>query len=400
MRTAEEQEIYELTRDARTVFVSQLVVRAGERDVRAFFNQIGPVADVRLIKDKQSNRSKGLGYVEFEDLDSVPKALLLNGQAFCMKHAACSCSGFPIAIKASECEKNYAALAEAAGGSSNPQTLEKRCYIGDLPSAVTEGDLKTLAGMVGTVDKVAIIRDDRGHSRGVAYVQFVDSGSAGRAASSLHGLELGGARIRVGRLTAMGDVVCADGTTFSFDKSSGAGLTAHARAALMTQLSSATNQAAQQLGSTLMAVAAAAGTHQQMQQLQQQQMLEAGQQAAAAAPLLQEQLVTGLPSPCLTLRNMFDPATETEPGWDKDIAEEVREEAVKYGQVAHVYADPSSAGCVHVAFGGAATGAALPSAISFAAAQAGRKFNGLAIKAEFVPVADYIARFPDAAAAL
>ena len=98
----EEEELLQLTRDARTIFVSQLVVRASDRDVREFMEQIGPVVDVQLIRDRSTLRSKGFGYVEFEDLDSVPKALLLNGQNMCMKHAACSCSGFPIAVKPSE----------------------------------------------------------------------------------------------------------------------------------------------------------------------------------------------------------------------------------------------------------------------------------------------------------
>lgn len=280
------------------------------------------MADVQLIKDKLSGRSKGLGYVEFADLDSVPKALLLNGQAFCMKHAACSCSGFPVAVKPSEVEKNYAALAEAAGGSTSAQTLERRVYIGDLAASVSEGDLKALGGVVGSVDKVAIIRDARGRPRGSAYIQFVDAQTATRALLSLHGLDVVGARIRVGKLNALGDVVCADGSTFPLDDGRGSALTAHARATLMSQLSSATNQAVQQLGSTLMAVAAAT---QQQAQAQAAQYLAAGAAAvdpsvaAAAAAAVGGAAAAvpragpiGVPSPCLVMINLFDPATETE----------------------------------------------------------------------------------------
>ena len=86
-RSKEEEELLELTRDARTVFVQQLVVRAEERDVREYFEQVGTVSDVRLIRDRSTGRSKGFAYVEFEDLEVVPKALLLNGQKFCTKHA-------------------------------------------------------------------------------------------------------------------------------------------------------------------------------------------------------------------------------------------------------------------------------------------------------------------------
>lgn len=36
-------ELLELTRDARTVFVGQLVVRASEDNIRDYFEQVGPL---------------------------------------------------------------------------------------------------------------------------------------------------------------------------------------------------------------------------------------------------------------------------------------------------------------------------------------------------------------------
>lgn len=55
--------------------------------------QVGPVAEVALIRDK-SGRSKGLAYVEFKELQGVSMSLLLNGQKFCMQHPVrcCRCS--------------------------------------------------------------------------------------------------------------------------------------------------------------------------------------------------------------------------------------------------------------------------------------------------------------------
>lgn len=108
----------------------------------------------------------------------MPRALLLNGQPMCMKHGGCACSGFPIAVKPAEvrarrcgwravagccacfalasthpslarlpppcftapqAEKNYAAMAEAVGGSVSSTLLERRVYVGNLAAAVTEG---------------------------------------------------------------------------------------------------------------------------------------------------------------------------------------------------------------------------------------------------------------------
>jgi len=58
----------------------------------------------------------------------------------------------------------------------------------------------------------------------------------------------------------------------------------------------------------------------------------------------------GNPTECLLLKNMFDPATETDPEFDMDIKEDVEEECSKYGRVKHIYVDRNSAGCVYLRF--------------------------------------------------
>ena len=45
---------------------------------------------------------------------------------------------------------------------------------------------------------------------------------------------------------------------------------------------------------------------------------------------------------------MFDPAEETEPGWDLEIAEDTKAECSKYGPVLHAYVDSSSKGFVYL----------------------------------------------------
>lgn len=327
----EEEELLQLTRDARTVFVGQLVVRAGERDIRKYFEQVGPVSEVQLIKDKSSGRSKGIGYVEFEDLEAVPRALLLNGQKLCMKHPACGCSGFPLLVKPSEAEKNYAAMAEAAGGTTSAQMLERRAYAGNLGPQVTEGDLKALASLIAAPDKVMIVRDHRGASRGYAYMQFPDAGSAQRAAASLHGTELGGKAIKVGRLNNLGEVKCPDGTQFLLELGhtrgghggGGAAINAQARAALMQQLSSATTAAVHSLGSSLLAqqavaaaTASAAGDAALLPPAPPAGGLDIAAAAAVAlglapplppAPLPRVVAPVGAPSPFFAITNAYSP---------------------------------------------------------------------------------------------
>merc|ERR1719204_2525177 len=48
------------------------------------------------------------------------------------------------------------------------------------------------------------------------------------------------------------------------------------------------------------------------------------------------------PTRCVLLENMFDPNTETDPDFDLDIREDVREEVSTHGRLLHIYVDKSS----------------------------------------------------------
>ena len=45
---------------------------------------------------------------------------------------------------------------------------------------------------------------------------------------------------------------------------------------------------------------------------------------------------------------MFDPAEETEPGWDQEIADDTKAECSKYGPVLHAHVDSASKGFVYL----------------------------------------------------
>ncbi|CAH1433696.1 unnamed protein product [Lactuca virosa] len=64
--------------------------------------------------------------------------------------------------------------------------------------------------------------------------------------------------------------------------------------------------------------------------------------AAATIPVLPPQFVSepiGNPNECLLLKNMFDPAAESDPEFDLDIKEDVGEECSDYARVKHIYVD-------------------------------------------------------------
>ena len=71
--------------------------------------------------------------------------------------------------------------------------------------------------------------------------------------------------------------------------------------------------------------------------------------------------LTSAPAPsrrCLLLKNMFDPSQETEPDWQIEIGEDVKEECNKFGRVRFIFVDKDSQGFVYVKFADAAGAAA------------------------------------------
>jgi RNA recognition motif-containing protein len=66
---------------SQNLFVGSLAYATTDDTLKAHFEQIGPVASARVITDRDSGRSKGFGFVEFENEDDNQKAVdQLNGK--------------------------------------------------------------------------------------------------------------------------------------------------------------------------------------------------------------------------------------------------------------------------------------------------------------------------------
>ena len=65
-----------MTKDQRTVFISQLTMKVDEKMVRDYFLQLGGVNNVIMIRDKFTGRHKGFAYVEMKDLESIGTCLM------------------------------------------------------------------------------------------------------------------------------------------------------------------------------------------------------------------------------------------------------------------------------------------------------------------------------------
>ncbi|EGO57061.1 hypothetical protein NEUTE1DRAFT_66048 [Neurospora tetrasperma FGSC 2508] len=356
------QPLTEDERDRRTVFVQQLAARLRTRELKEFFEKVGPVAEAQIVKDRVSNRSKGVGYVEFKNEDSVQAALQLTGQKLL---------GIPVIVQLTEAEKNRQVRTTETSGHHPNSIPFHRLYVGNIHFSITEQDLQNVFEPFGELEFVQLQKDDNGRSRGYGFVQFRDAGQAREALEKMNGFDLAGRPIRVGlgndkftpESTAnllqrfqgqnhhqqfQGSAFSGAGgrgpTTSNFDRAGardnekGTGASAlddtdvagvnfnnYSRDALMRKLARTDEPPASVIP--------------------ERQILKP---KTETKPL---PVNVNMASRCVVLHNMFDPAEEEGENWIKELEDDVREEAeAKYGHVVHISLDPNSAGDIYLKF--------------------------------------------------
>ncbi|KAI0094851.1 hypothetical protein BDY19DRAFT_46907 [Irpex rosettiformis] len=323
--------------EARSVFVSQLAARLTARDLGYFFEDKlgeGAVMDSRIVTDRISRRSKGIGYVEFRTIELVDKAISLSGTLV---------MGLPIQIQHTEAERNKT----HAGDSLNlPPGVRAphggmQLYVGSLHFNLTESDIKQVFEPFGELEFVDLHRDPMtGRSKGYAFVQYKRAEDAKMALEQMEGFELAGRTLRVNTVHEKGTIKYTQQD--SLDEAGGGNLNAASRQALMQKLARIDQPAARQ--------------------------------EAVARP----NIPVAMQSKSVVLKNMFDPEQETDPDWDKELAEDCKAELDKYGNVQFLKVEKESQGEIYVKYD------AVEPAKKAIDALNGRWFGGRQISAAFI----------------
>lgn len=66
--------------DQCTVFISNIHFKANSEDIRKFFSDVGGVASIRILHDRNTGKSRGLAYVDFVDDEHLAAAITKNKQ--------------------------------------------------------------------------------------------------------------------------------------------------------------------------------------------------------------------------------------------------------------------------------------------------------------------------------
>jgi RNA-binding protein 39 len=300
--------------------------------------------DIRLIRDQRTLKSKGLAYVEFWETSSVQKAISLNGYEL---------GGYPISIQITQSEQET---------STELPDIPMRLYVGNLHPKVGEEDLRPLFEPFGDLASITLAREPSGESKGFAHITFKKETEAKTAVETLNDLDLAGQPMKVG-VVDMAQTSFVDpnagGGGAELDDSGGLNMTAQGRQALMAKLARDANMPSLPT------------------------MPQAPQQSQLNVPLIQ-------PTTCLVVKNMFNPAEETDAEFHLDIAEDIRDECMKSNiKPTHLFVDREHPqGHVFMRFSD------IPSCQKIASTFHGRWFAQRQIIAAFVPEATYNSRFP------
>ncbi|KAI4818565.1 splicing factor, CC1-like protein, partial [Aureobasidium sp. EXF-8846] len=392
-------------RDRRTVFVQQLAARLRTKELEAFFTQIGPVKEAQIVKDRVSGRSKGVGYVEFKEEESVQKALGLTGQKLL---------GIPVIVQLTEAEKNRQARVATGQPTQSNGIPFHRLYVGNIHFSVTEEDLRDVFSPFGELEFVQLQKEENGRSKGYGFVQYVDPAHAKAALADMNGFEIAGRPIRVGlgsdkftpestasllqRFGSQNQAAQFQGSSFS----GAGGRGAHAGGNNNFDRAGAREEKGTG-GASALDDADVGGVNfnnfsrdSLMRKLARTEDPAPQTQATSARPRADTKktaMHTPAPSRCIVVKNAYDEATQTDPHWAKDLEEDFKEEcSSKYGKVVHigVFRD-SSDGEIYVKFADLAGGDSALKGLN------GRYFDGRTLTATPVVDAVYNMNFPKAA---
>jgi nucleolin len=181
-----------------TIFVGNLAWDATEQDVTDFFQGCGPIRQVRLLRDRNNGRSRGIAYVDFESASGVSAAFEKKGKDLL---------GRPVNIdRANSAAPHQSGKFNSSGDNSGASSRSSSpshksnptptLFVGNLSYNTTETTLSEVFSSFGPVLLTRIPTDQNRKSRGFGYVQFKSTEHA-QAAMDAPRLEVDGRFVRL-----------------------------------------------------------------------------------------------------------------------------------------------------------------------------------------------------------
>lgn len=142
----------------RKLFIGGLSYDTTEDSLRSYFEKWGNIVDCVVMRDGSTKRSRGFGFVTYDNVDSLNEAQ----------------ANRPHVIDNKEVESKRATPREDANRPEARMSI-KKVFVGGLKEEVTEDQLRDYFSGYGNVTTVdCIVNKETGRKRGFAFVTFDD----------------------------------------------------------------------------------------------------------------------------------------------------------------------------------------------------------------------------------
>eukprot|EP00921_Rhytidocystis_pertsovi_P015781 GHVQ01025023.1.p1 GENE.GHVQ01025023.1~~GHVQ01025023.1.p1 ORF type:complete len:360 (+),score=59.94 GHVQ01025023.1:3529-4608(+) len=130
------------------------------------FLNFGEIEDYTIVREKDTNRSKGFGFVTFKRAESVQAALKVQIQI----------DGRQLAVKLA------ADPIEESAGDSSDSKLRRKLFIRNLSDSTSTQTLRTFFEQFGPIEDAVVVKGPDGASKGFGFVTFHRAEDSKRAA--------------------------------------------------------------------------------------------------------------------------------------------------------------------------------------------------------------------------
>ena len=194
-------------RRGNTLFVTRIPYHVTNTDLETFFSDIGPLRRAFVVTDKETHKSKGVGYVTYTDAADAEKALeKLQGTSLdgSKRHIQLQWADRKADFKSGKSTELKSTPTQATSRHvvlpDRDPDAARTIVISGLAGCIPAADVKTIykrVRKIGDVEQVKFAEHEGSESNDVAFVRFRTPNHAMKAINKLHAHQFKGSLLSV-----------------------------------------------------------------------------------------------------------------------------------------------------------------------------------------------------------